>query len=77
MSNPVLGADRELSPTVLGRHPGRGDRFDKSDEDGIAEDSDYEEDPDPAGDPASENTETDHEEERRLFSVFSVGSPIA
>ena len=71
------GAAEKLSCTVLERHWGRGGLLDKDGEGEHAEDSDYEDEPEPAGELASENISSKQRQEQRLFPVLKVGSSVA
>jgi hypothetical protein len=58
-------------------HLGRGGLLDKDDEYEPAEDSDYENEPEPAGELGSENISSEKRPEQRLFPVLGIGSSLA
>jgi hypothetical protein len=66
-----------LSRTVLERRLGRGGFLYEDDEDEHAEDSDYENEPEPVGELGSENVSSGQKQEQRLLPVLRVGSSIA
>jgi hypothetical protein len=77
VSRCILGAAEILSRAVLERRLGHGGFLDEEDEDEHAEDSDYENEPEPMGEPGSENVSSGQKQEQRLLPVLRVGSSIA
>lgn len=74
MSHSVLGATEILSCAVLGHHLGHGVLLNQDHEDENAEDSDYEDEPEPSGQLVSDGIQR---EEQRLFPVLRIGSSVA
>ena len=63
----------------MGRHLGSEGRVETEDEDEFTEDSDYENDPEPADQQVSHNIEVSSENEgqQKLLSVLKIGSSAA
>ena len=77
MSHCIPAAAEVLNCAVLRCHPGSGDLLDEDDEDEHAEDSDYENEPEPTDELVSGNVHSGEKLEQRLFPVLRIGSSVA
>jgi len=77
--SPYSGVTEILRCTVSQYYLGYEGHIDRNDEDEYIEDSDHENEPEPAGEPVSQNIKVNFEQklERKLLLVLSIGSPIA